>query len=111
MTITLCGSTRFKDTFFQVAEELTLAGHIVLMPLVFHHVDNTELSTKQKIQLDNLHKQKIDMSDAIYVVNQDGYIGESTFGEIDWAERNNKQIFFLETPVSEDTTTDEEEKE
>lgn len=51
------------------------------------------------------------MSDAIYVVNQDGYIGESTFGEIDWAERNNKQIFFLETPVSEDTTTDEEEKE
>jgi hypothetical protein len=46
MTITLCGSTRFKDIFFQVAEELTLAGHIVLMPLVFHHADNKELTTK-----------------------------------------------------------------
>ena len=111
MTITLCGSTRFKDTFFQIAEELTLAGYIVLMPLVFHHADNRELTTKQKIQLDNLHKQKIDMSDAIYVVNQDGKKKKKKFGKIDWAERNNKQTYIHETTVSEVSTKKKKKKE
>jgi len=47
------------------------------------------------------------MSDAIFVINQDGYIGESTFGEIDWAQRMDKKIFFLIDPEKEnnDTTT------
>ena len=86
MIITLCGSTRFKDLFFTVAKELTLAGNIVLMPMVFHHADNDDLTEEQKIRLDNLHKLKINMSDAIFVVNVDGYIGESTKSEIEYAK-------------------------
>lgn len=66
------------------------------MPLVFHHTDEPELSTEEKIQLDNLHKMKIDMSDAIYVINKNGYIGESTYGEIDWARKHDKEIYFME---------------
>lgn len=80
----------------KVNEELTLQGHIVLMPGIFHHSDEVELTTEQKIQLDNLHRMKINMSDAIFVINQDGYIGESTYGEIDWAQKNGKQIVFME---------------
>jgi len=45
------------------------------------------------------------MSDAIFVINKDGYIGESTYSEIDWANRMKKQIFFLET--TGETTTEE----
>lgn len=101
MIITICGSTRFKDEMLQVAEQLTLQDHIVLMPNVFHHSDDFELSTESKIKLDNLHKQKIDMSDGIFVVNVNGYIGESTFSEIDWAQRHNKTIWFLEEPPQE----------
>ena len=113
--ITLCGSTRFKDLFFSVAKELTLAGNIVLMPMVFHHADNDDLTEEQKIRLDNLHKLKINMSDAIYVINYGGYIGKSTYGEIDWASKLNKQIFFLEsaeqTPTKEEAETKEETEE
>ncbi len=98
MIITLCGSTRFKDQIMSVAHDLTLQGHIVLAPCVFHHTDEEELTTEEKIRLDNLHKEKINMSDAIFVVNVDGYIGESTYGEIDWATRMKKQIFFLVEP-------------
>ena len=29
--ITLCGSTKFKDDFIRVAEELTLAGHMLYL--------------------------------------------------------------------------------
>lgn len=98
MVITICGSTRFKKEIEAVARDLTLQGHIVLAPCVFHHQDEEEISTEIKIQLDNLHKEKINMSDAIFVVNVDGYIGESTYGEIDWANRMKKQVFFLVEP-------------
>ena len=114
MIITICGSSRFKDEIFDMAKELTLQNHIVLTPFVFHHADDEELTTEQKIRLDNLHKEKINMSDAIFVVNKDGYIGESTFGEIDWAQRMKKEVYFLVNPnpeEEEEEHTHEEELE
>ena len=49
-------------------------------------------------QIENLkiaHFKKIDLSDAIYVVNVNGYIGESTKLEIEYAKSNNKEIIYL----------------
>ena len=109
MIITLCGSTRFKDEFLEVQKELTLQGHIVLSVGLFGHADNIELTTEQKIMLDNLHKEKIDMSDGIFVVNVNGYIGESTYSEIDWARRHKKTIWFLEEPPQEEEETVDEQ--
>ena len=43
-----------------------------------------------------MHKQKIDMSDEIYVINVGGYIGESTKLEIEYAKRKGKKISYLE---------------
>ena len=102
MVITLCGSTRFKKEILDVARDLTLQGHIVLTPCVFHHMEeDNALTAEDKIRLDNLHREKINMSDAIFVVNVNGYIGESTYGEIDWASRMKKQVFFLVNPNPE----------
>ena len=98
MIITICGSTRFKKEIEKVARDLTLQDHIVLAPCIFHHVEDEELLPEDKIRLDNLHREKINMSDAIFVVNVNGYIGESTYGEIDWATRMKKQVFFLIDP-------------
>lgn len=36
------------------------------------------------------------MSDAIYVVNKGGYIGESTTNEIIYAESIGKRVIFME---------------
>jgi len=44
------------------------------------------------------------MSDAIFVVNVNGYIGESTYGEIDWAQRMKKEVYFLVNPKEEEKT-------
>lgn len=95
MIITLCGSTRFKDEFERLNKELTLAGHIVLSVGVFAHMGD-EITDDQKIKLDALHKKKIDMSDAIFVINKFGYIGESTKSEIEYADKNNKVVFYME---------------
>ena len=94
--ITLCGSTKFEDDFRRVNEMLTLNGDIVLAPGVFGHSRGITLRKEQKEKLDKLHKQKIDMSDAIYVINKGGYIGASTASEIEYALEHDKKIIYME---------------
>ena len=94
--ITLCGSVKFKEEFERIQEELTLAGNIVLTPNFFHSVKKEEINNEIKNMLDEMHKQKIDMSDEIYVINLNGYIGESTKSEIEYANSKGKNISYLE---------------
>ena len=93
--ITLCGSTRFKEDFERINRELTLLGNIVISVGVFGHSD-FEPTDEQKVMLDDIHKRKIDMADAIYVINKDGYIGSSTRSEIEYAIKHNKEVIFME---------------
>lgn len=95
-TITLCGSTKFKDEFMKKQQELTLDGWIVLSVGVFGHADNVKINEEQKEELDKIHKDKIALSDAIYVINKDGYIGKSTKSEIEFARDKGKTIYYLE---------------
>lgn len=95
--VCLCGSTKFKDEFMITARDLTLNGHIVLMPNVFIHKELGILITNNdKERLDNLHKAKIDMADWIFIINKGNYIGKSTKSEIEYAKKNNKTICYLE---------------
>ena len=95
--ITLCGSTRFKTEFLDAQKRLTLDGNIVISVGLFGHSGDSEVWTEgTKEMLDNMHKRKIDMSDAIYVINPGGYIGESTRSEIDYAKAHGKEIMYLE---------------
>ena len=95
--ITLCGSTKFKDEFLKIQKELTLKGYIVISVGLFGHSgDNEVFSDGVKEMLDDMHKAKIDLADAIFVINVDGYIGESTKNEIEYAKKHNKEIFYLE---------------
>ena len=93
--ITLCGSTRFKDDFERINRELTLLGNIVISVGCFGHSGDT-FTEEQKVMLDDIHKRKIDMSDAIYVINKDGYIGDSTRSEIKYAIAHGKQVILME---------------
>ena len=99
--ITLCGSTRFKDAFMEAQKRLTLEGNIVISVGLFGHSGDDEVWTEgTKEMLDDMHKRKIDMADAIYVINVDGYIGESTRSEIEYAKRNGKEVRYLEGSTS-----------
>ncbi len=93
--ITLCGSIRFKEEFLKVQERLTLKGNIVFTPNFFNNFKG-EISVEMKKMLDEMHRQKIDLSDEIYVINVDGYIGESTKSEIEYAIANGKKVKYLE---------------
>ena len=103
--ITLCGSSRFKDAFMQVQKRLTLEGNIVLSLGLFGHSGDTEVwegmdegtITKTKMMLDDMHKRKIDMSDEIFVINVNDYIGDSTKNEIKYAKANGKKVSYYMT--------------
>ena len=102
--ITLCGSTRFKEAFLREQKRLTLEGNIVISVGLFGHAGDSEVwenmdegtLTKTKQMLDDMHKQKIDMADEIFVINVGGYIGESTASEIEYAREKGKKITYLE---------------
>ena len=96
--VTICGSTRFVEEYKQAAKQLTLDGKIVLSVGMFGHSPDdsgkgkdgeefTVLDEETKEKLDELHKDKIRMSDEIYVLNKNGYIGESTRSEIELADK------------------------
>lgn len=96
--ITICGSTRFKEQFLEVQKRLTLAGNIVISVGLFGHSGDAEVWTPgTKEMLDDMHKRKIDMADAIFVINVGGYIGESTKSEIEYARSQGKEVMFLES--------------
>jgi hypothetical protein len=94
--ITLCGSTRFKKEFEEVNKRLSLEGKVVLTVAFFGHADNLNLSTADKATLDKVHLRKIDLVQAIYVINVGGYIGESTKREIAYAKQQGKPIYYHE---------------
>lgn len=103
--ITLCGSTRFHEEFVRVNYELTMMGAIVLSVGFFPHAaeavhgEGVGATSEEKQRLDELHKRKIEMSDEVFVINVDGYVGDSTRSEVAYALTRGIPVHFLEPEV------------
>lgn len=107
--VTLCGSTRFKNEYYEVQKRLTLEGKIVISVGLFGHSGDEEVWDgmdegtlgKTKAMLDDMHKRKIDMADEIFVINVGDYIGDSTKTEIAYAREKGIPVHFLEPHQNE----------
>lgn len=98
MKITICGSLRYEREVQEWHERLAFVGHTIYCMVVLpsQKGDNKDWYTpEQKQTLDLLHLSKIEESDAIFVVDVDGYIGESTKREIEWAYMRRKVVYYL----------------
>lgn len=92
--VTLCGSMRFARQMQEIALELEVKqDYCVLTPVGEKMVQPSE---KEIEKLAQAHFKKIDMSDAVYVVNIGGYIGESVSREVCYAKEHNKEIIYHE---------------
>ena len=97
--VCLCGSVRIgKALWDKKAQELSLEGCIVLKVDVWglHEEMHNGSMKLEKEMLDKMHKRKIELSDIVYVLNLDGYIGKSTKSEIEHAQKLGKPIMYLE---------------
>ena len=87
--ITICTSYKFSNEAIECYKKLTDMGYIVLFPAM-------GCSEHDKEWYMNMHFEKIKMSNAIFVVNVGGYIGESVREEIAYAKSNNIKVIYLE---------------
>lgn len=102
--VCLCGSTRFYEQFVEANFRETMAGKIVLSvgfflhrpEMVQIHGETVGITPEEKVMLDNLHLRKIDLADEVLILNVNGYIGESTWKELNYANAQNKKVRFLE---------------
>lgn len=92
--ITVCGSYKFKKEMVEIAEKMTLKGNCVLMPNDLTKQGKDAYTEEEIIMIDKMHKEKIKLSDAIFVVNVNNYIGNSTKSEIEYAKSLNKGIIY-----------------
>lgn len=91
--ITLCGSLKFQKEMMIIAEKMALEGYCILTP-VYPVSENMERVAKQLIKLKETHFKRIELSDAILVVNVNNYIGKSTNLEIEYAKKLGKEIIY-----------------
>lgn len=91
--VTICGSMKFQKDMIEIAQKLELQNNYCVIQCVYNLKD---LTKKDIENLALLHKKKIDISDTIYVVNINGYIGESVKREIAYAKEHDKEIIYHE---------------
>jgi len=106
--VCFCGSSRFVAQMAVLMWEYEKQGIIAmglhLLPdeavkrpdgsIIEHH-----LAEEQGVapKMDELHLRKIDLADEVFVVNIDGYIGDSTRNEIAYATKVHKPVIYLES--------------
>ncbi len=91
--VTICGSLKFEKEMIEISQKLELEKEYCVIQCVY---GLKNITPKQAETLARIHYQKIDISDAIYVVNIGGYIGESCRKEIEYAKSKNKEIIYHE---------------
>ena len=93
--ITICGSMKFVREMMEISERVELQGNVVLMPIYNPSRSNKESFTSEEVLiLGKMHRERIKLSDAILVVNVNGYIGSSTKNEIEYAKSLNKEVIY-----------------
>lgn len=92
--ITVCGSYKFKNEMIEVTEKMALKGNCMITPIELSKPNKEAYTQDEAIMLGKMHKEKIKLSDAILVVNVNGYIGDSTNSEIEYAKSLNKEILY-----------------
>lgn len=90
-TITICGSMKFQKEMQKIAFDLESKHNMNVLQCVYN-IENEDISEAQRNALTKAHYRKIEISDAIYVVDIQGYIGDSVSEEIQFARTKGKEI-------------------
>ena len=103
--ITIIGSTRYINEMSLIGWEFEKQGHIVLNPRLLpptyirkSNDDGRHAAESENVKeiIDKTYLHKVAMADEIFVVNINGYIGDSTRNELNHAIKLNKKIVWLE---------------
>ncbi len=92
-TVTICGSMKFETEMQRIAFLLETKHDMNVLQCVYN-IDNLDITPMEQVALENAHYRKIELSDAIYVVDIQGYIGNQVSKEIAFAKSKGKEVVF-----------------
>ena len=93
--VTICGSMKFAKEMQRIAGVLAIDKGWCVLQCVYD-LDFANLTSEDLNSLKNEHLKRIELSDAIYVVNINGYVGNSTKFEIKYATKLGKEVIYHE---------------
>ena len=93
--VTICGSMKFAKEMQRIATDLEIKNGWCVIQCVYD-IKKDEITEEEMNNIVNAHWKKIDISDIIYIVNINGYIGESTKNEIKYAKSKGKEVIYYE---------------
>ncbi len=91
--ITICGSLKFQKEMMEMAQKLAFEGNCVLTP-TYPVLKDITITDKQIKHLKDEHFKRIELSNAIFVIDKNSYIGDSTNSEIEYAKKLGKEILY-----------------
>lgn len=91
--VTICGSMKFENEMKKVAFILETKHDMSVLQCVYNE-DRLELGEDEIAALNSAHLKKIELADAVYVVDLHGYIGEQVKKEIAFARKLGKEVIF-----------------
>ncbi|MGI6334422.1 MAG: hypothetical protein ACOX1A_07490 [Saccharofermentanales bacterium] len=92
-TVTICGSMKFEKEMMEISFLLETKHDFSVFQCVYN-VEHQEISASELKALEQAHFKKIELSDAIYVLDLNGYIGEQVTKEIEYAKSLGKEIIY-----------------
>ena len=92
-TITICGSMKFAEQMKHIAWKLEIEQGVNVLQCVYNEW-NEPITDDALKHLALAHYKKIDLCDAVYIVDIDDYIGSSVEQEILYAKENGKELIF-----------------
>ena len=95
-TVTICGSMKFAKEMLRKAFLLETRENMNVLQCVYN-VDNLNITLAEQSALENAHYKKIEISDAIYVVDIQDYVGKQTSKEIEFAKSIGKEVIMHST--------------
>lgn len=92
-TVTVCGSMKFEKEMKKLSFLLETKFNFNVLQCIYN-TECQEISENELRMLEKAHYRKIELSDAIYVVDLQGYIGEQVVKEIEYAKKIGKEIIY-----------------
>lgn len=99
-TVTICGSMRFEKEMMTISFLLETKYNFCVLQCVYN-TEQHDISEHELEMLAQAHYQKIELSDAIFVLDIDGYIGEQVSREIEYAKTLGKEVIYNSTFIKQ----------
>ncbi len=98
-TVTICGSMKFEKEMQRIAFLLETKHNLNVLQCVYN-IEDLEISEAERGFLEKAHFRKIELSDAVYVVDMQGYIGSQVSKEIEYAKALGKEIILYSEHIA-----------